>query len=62
MAERPPGSHPSNTETNPREHLQAITLRSGKEVEVRPNTGPSESAMKNMVRGNTSIDREEAND
>jgi len=62
LAERPPGSLPSNTETNPREHLQAITLRSGKEVEVRPNTGPSENAMKNMVRGNTSIDREEAND
>jgi len=33
LAERPQGSLPSNTETNPREQMKAITLRSGKEVE-----------------------------
>ncbi|XP_039116603.1 uncharacterized protein LOC120252498 [Dioscorea cayenensis subsp. rotundata] len=31
-SERPPGSLPSNTENNPREHLKAITLRSGKQM------------------------------
>jgi len=33
LAERPQGSLPSNTETNPREQLKVITLISGKEVE-----------------------------
>ncbi|XP_048231771.1 uncharacterized protein LOC125370428 [Ricinus communis] len=32
MAERQPGTLPSNTESNPREHAKAITLRSGKEL------------------------------
>ncbi|XP_039115823.1 uncharacterized protein LOC120251350 [Dioscorea cayenensis subsp. rotundata] len=39
--ERPPGSLPSNTENNPREHLKAITLRSGKQVEARAEEGSS---------------------
>ena len=30
LTARPQGSLPSNTETNPREHLKAVTLRSGK--------------------------------
>ncbi|XP_039118011.1 uncharacterized protein LOC120253862 [Dioscorea cayenensis subsp. rotundata] len=34
-AERPQGSLPSNTEQNPREHLKAITLRSGRPLETR---------------------------
>ena len=29
---RPQGTLPSNTETNPREHVKAITLQSGKEL------------------------------
>ncbi|CAH9140245.1 unnamed protein product [Cuscuta epithymum] len=33
VSERPQGSLPSNTEPNPREHVQAVTLRSGKELE-----------------------------
>ncbi|KAJ4717074.1 Retrotransposon gag protein [Melia azedarach] len=33
MTERQQGSLPSNTETNPREHVNAITLRSGKKLE-----------------------------
>ena len=38
LLERPQGSLPSNTETNPREHVKAITLRSGREVKGRlPN-------------------------
>jgi len=35
LSERHQGSLPSNTETNPREHVNAITLRSGLEVESR---------------------------
>ena len=35
LAERLPGSLPSDTEVNPREHLKVITLRSGKELEER---------------------------
>ena len=33
MTERQQGSLPSNTETNPREHVNAITLRSWKKLE-----------------------------
>ncbi|KAJ4724582.1 DNA-directed DNA polymerase, partial [Melia azedarach] len=33
MTERQQGSLPSNTETNPREHVNVITLRSGKKLE-----------------------------
>ncbi|KAJ0985421.1 hypothetical protein J5N97_003777 [Dioscorea zingiberensis] len=33
LSERPHGSLPSNTETNPREQCKAITLMSGKEIE-----------------------------
>ena len=33
LTERPAGKLPSTTENNPREHVQAITLRSGKEVQ-----------------------------
>ncbi|XP_039126983.1 uncharacterized protein LOC120263159 [Dioscorea cayenensis subsp. rotundata] len=40
-SERPPGSLPSNTENNPREHLKAVTLRSGKQVEARAKEGSS---------------------
>ncbi|XP_039121320.1 uncharacterized protein LOC120258044 [Dioscorea cayenensis subsp. rotundata] len=40
-SERPPGSLPSNTENNPREHLKAVTLRSGKQVEARAEEGSS---------------------
>ena len=32
LIERPPGSLPGNTETNPREHVKVVTLRSGKEL------------------------------
>ena len=33
ISERPQGSLPSNTETNPREQVNAITLRSGTKLE-----------------------------
>ena len=37
FSERTQGTLPSNTETNPREHVKAITIRSGKELEeVQP--------------------------
>ncbi|XP_039134241.1 uncharacterized protein LOC120271633 [Dioscorea cayenensis subsp. rotundata] len=40
-SERPPGSLPSNTENNQREHLKAVTLRSGKQDEARAEEGSS---------------------
>ncbi|XP_039133248.1 uncharacterized protein LOC120270298 [Dioscorea cayenensis subsp. rotundata] len=40
-SERPPGSLPSNTENNPREHLKAVTLTSGKLVEAQAEEGSS---------------------
>ena len=36
LAEKPQGSFPSDTETNPKEHCKAITLRSGKTIKVQP--------------------------
>ncbi|XP_037494643.1 uncharacterized protein LOC119370474 [Jatropha curcas] len=36
MAARPQGTLPSNTEKNPKEQVQAITLRSGRELEDKP--------------------------
>ena len=36
LTERAQGALPSNTETNPREHVKAITLRSGTQIEARP--------------------------
>ena len=38
LAERAQGALPSTTETNPREYVKAITLRSGKQVETQPTT------------------------
>ncbi|XP_039120620.1 uncharacterized protein LOC120257043 [Dioscorea cayenensis subsp. rotundata] len=40
-SERPSVSLPSNTEENPREHLKAIALRSGKQIETRVGADPS---------------------
>ena len=34
LSRRPQGGLPSNTEKNPREEVNAVTLRSGKELEV----------------------------
>ncbi|VFQ74606.1 unnamed protein product [Cuscuta campestris] len=42
MTIRPPRTLPAKTETNPREHLNAVTLRSGKEVQgVGQSTEPT---------------------
>ena len=42
LTERQPGSLPSNSEVNPRrdgnEHVKAVMLRSGKELETQPQT------------------------
>ncbi|XP_039140539.1 uncharacterized protein LOC120277763 [Dioscorea cayenensis subsp. rotundata] len=40
-SERSLGSLPRNTKNNPREHLKAVTLRSGKQVEARAEEGSS---------------------
>ena len=41
LVERAQSALPSITETNPREHVKAITLRSGKQVETQPTTKES---------------------
>ncbi|XP_039126877.1 uncharacterized protein LOC120263016 [Dioscorea cayenensis subsp. rotundata] len=43
QSERPSGSLPSNTESNPMEHLTVVTLRSGKQLEARAKESPSAS-------------------
>ena len=35
LSERTPGSLLGNTEINPKEHVKAVTLRTGKELQVR---------------------------
>ena len=48
--ECPSGSLPSNSETNPREHLKAVSLRSGKQFEARAKEGPGASNEEVAVR------------
>ena len=36
FVQEPQGSFPSNIETNPHVHVKAITLRSGQEIESKP--------------------------
>ena len=54
LAERPQGSLSSNAEKNPLEHVKAITLRSGQEIESRPlaKNGNEEvaAAPKNLLK------------
>ncbi|CAH9074071.1 unnamed protein product [Cuscuta epithymum] len=51
VSERPQGSLPSNTEPNSREHVQAVTLRSGKELEPAATTKkPDEVQVEPAVR------------
>ena len=49
LTERQPGSLPSNSEVNPRrdgnEHVKAVMLRSGKELEITSAT-PSRRAVR----------------
>ncbi|XP_039120822.1 uncharacterized protein LOC120257383 [Dioscorea cayenensis subsp. rotundata] len=40
-SKKPSGSLPSNTEENPREHLKAIALRNGRQVEIMVELEPS---------------------
>ena len=37
LSRRPQGGLPSNTEKNPKEEVNAVTLRSGKELEEEEN-------------------------
>ena len=53
LTTRPQGSLPSNTETNPREHANAITLPSGKEFnepskKLNDVTKPKESSKEDL--------------
>ena len=51
------GELPSKTETNPCEHVKAITLRSGKEL-----SGPTKERKEEQVEGNKEENDEEAED
>ena len=53
LLERPQGSLPSNTVTNPKEQVNAITLRNGKElVELeKPEEEPSAETKKQTPKG-----------
>ncbi|KAI3445254.1 hypothetical protein Pfo_001919, partial [Paulownia fortunei] len=52
LSARPQGSFPSNTEINPKENVQAITLRGGKELPEleRKITTPKELAKEGVVK------------
>ena len=43
---------PGNTKTNPREHVNVVTLRSGKELEVEEKQGEENNAERNKRKKN----------
>ncbi|XP_039135745.1 uncharacterized protein LOC120273169 [Dioscorea cayenensis subsp. rotundata] len=51
----PPGSLPSNSKDNPREHLKAITLRNGKQLEERAKEGPITTNEKVTIQEDLSL-------
>ena len=53
LTERTQGALPSNTETNPREHAIAISLRSGKELESPKQVGQQPSSVVQPNQGAT---------
>ena len=53
LTERTQGALPSNTKTNPKEHVNAITLRSGKELEQ------SKEAEQQANKEDTSVPKEQ---
>ena len=69
LAERQPGSLPSNSEVNPRregnEHVKAITLRSGKELAIQgqpPVTEEVETEKVIQTSQNDNTEREQPQD
>ncbi|KAL5567270.1 hypothetical protein UlMin_030434 [Ulmus minor] len=62
LAERTQGALPSNTEKNPREHVNAISLRSGKELDPPKQVGQQVSTVVQPIQGATSDLKNQSND
>ena len=62
LAERPQGSLPINIETNPREHVKAISLRSWKELESPKQVGHQPKAIDQPSNGASSVLKDQTND
>ena len=58
LSSRPQGSLPSNTETNPRKRANAITLRSGKELQDPPKAIEPMRKQEGMIQGKVLPPRE----
>ena len=58
LSSRPQGSLPRNTETNPREQANAITLRCGKELQDPPKAIELVSKQERMIQGEVLPPRE----
>ncbi|KAL5574309.1 hypothetical protein UlMin_023906 [Ulmus minor] len=62
LAARTQGALPSNTEKNPREHANAISLRSGKELDPPKQVGQQVSTVVQPIQGATSDVKNQPND
>ncbi|KAL5573531.1 hypothetical protein UlMin_023128 [Ulmus minor] len=62
LAARTQGALPSNTEKNPREHANAISLRSGKELDPPKQVGQQVSTTVQPIQGATSDLKNQSND
>ena len=62
LAARTQGALPSNTEKNPREHVNAISLRSGKELDPPKQVGQQVSTVVQPIQGATSDVKNQSND
>ncbi|KAL5573865.1 hypothetical protein UlMin_023462 [Ulmus minor] len=62
LAKRTQGALPSNTEKNPREHANAISLRSGKELDPPKKVGQQVSTVVQPIQGATSDLKNQSND
>ena len=62
LAARTQGALPSNIEKNPREHANAISLRSGKELDPPKQVGQQVSTVVQPIQGATSDLKNQSND
>ena len=62
LAEITQGSLPSNTETNPKEHVNAISLRSGKELESSKQFRQQPTSVVQPSNGASSVSKDQSND
>ncbi|KAL5569770.1 hypothetical protein UlMin_026345 [Ulmus minor] len=62
LAARTQGALPSNTEKNPREHANAVSLRSGKELDPPKQVGQQVTTVVQPIQGATSYLKNQSND